>query len=200
MSDPLLPLFGALSVEQAAWVRGIDVADRTALLVAFGSAARTLGRAAVPVSGRGTWPTDEVARALLLLRAVHEAARDLTDELYDRGDNGERQAVLRALPLLPHPAAYVDLAVNACRTSVQTIFDAIACENPFPTRYFPELSFNQMVLKAMFNGVALARIAGLAARVTPELTRMAEGYASERRAAGRTVPSDITLLNVRGQP
>ena len=50
-----------------------------------------------------------------------------------------------------------------------------------------------MVLKALFNEVALSRIAGLAGRRNAELTRMAADYASERRAAGRTVPADIGL-------
>jgi hypothetical protein len=102
--------------------------------------------------------------------------------------------VLRALPLLPDAERFVPLAVEACRTSVQTVFDAIACENPFPADHFPDLNFNQMVLKAMFNGVQLARIVRLDERAGPELARMASDYAAERRAAGRTVPADIDLV------
>jgi hypothetical protein len=71
------------------------------------------------------------------------------------------------------------------------VFEAIACENPYPAAHFPELNFNQMVLKALFTGVALERVIGLDGRVTPELARMANDYASERRAAGRSVPADI---------
>jgi hypothetical protein len=48
-----------------------------------------------------------------------------------------------------------------------------------------------MVLKAFFTGVPLARVVGLDDRLTPELARMAAGFASERRAAGRSVPADI---------
>ena len=51
-----------------------------------------------------------------------------------------------------------------------------------------------MVLKALFVGVAVDRIVGLDGRLTPELARMAADYASERRAAGRSVPSDIARL------
>jgi hypothetical protein len=85
-------------------------------------------------------------------------------------------------------------AVEACRTNAQVIFEAIACDNPYPFRYFPELNFNQMVLKALFIGSPLARVIGLEERITSELIRMAEDYASERRAAGRPVPEDITLI------
>ena len=83
------------------------------------------------------------------------------------------------------------IALDACRSSTQPVFEAIACENPYPAAYFPEASFNQMALKAVFTGVALARILGLASRRTPELARMAADYADERRAAGRPVPSDL---------
>ena len=66
----------------------------------------------------------------------------------------ERQAVLRVLALLPEPARFLAIALDACRTSTQPVFEAIACENPYPAAYFPEASFNQMVLKAVFTEVA----------------------------------------------
>jgi hypothetical protein len=52
-----------------------------------------------------------------------------------------------------------------------------------------------MVLKTLFLGVALERILGLDRRKTAELARMAEDYASERKAAGRSVPADIGRLS-----
>ena len=56
-------------------------------------------------------------------------------------------------------------------------------------RYFPALHFNQMVLKALFNNIALQRIVGLTARLNPELARMAMGWwAYFRIASGLTVP------------
>jgi hypothetical protein len=56
------------------------------------------------------------------------------------------------------------------------------------------LNYNQMVLKALFIGSPLARLVGLEERITPELVRMAEDYATERQAAGRPVPEDIPLF------
>jgi len=64
---------------------------------------------------------------------------------------------------------------------------------PVPFSTLPERNFNQLVLKALFNGVALSRIVGLSGRLNAELTRMAGDYADERRAAGRAVPADIGL-------
>ncbi|MFQ5572532.1 MAG: EboA domain-containing protein [Rhodothermales bacterium] len=145
-----------------------------------------------PMSG---WTLDELGRVTLLMLAGAQlpetAFETLVEECYRQGDNRERQAVLRALPFLPQADRFVPIGAEACRTHIQPVFEALACENPYPAAHFPELNFNQMVLKALFTGVALERIVGLQGRVTPELTRMANDYASERRAAGRSVPPDI---------
>jgi hypothetical protein len=73
------------------------------------------------------------------------------------------------------------------------LFESIACDNPYPERHFPTAQFNQLVLKALFVGLPLARVVGLAARRNDELSRMASDFAAERRAAGRPVPPDLHL-------
>jgi hypothetical protein len=186
--------------------------DRGALLEAFTAATRRLGRARLAPTEEeiarlagvgvswpiGTWGADELGRATLLASAAahwpEAEVEALVEACYRQGDGAERQAVLRALPLLPAPERFLEIAVDACRSHIQPLFEAIACENPYPALHFPELNFNQMVLKALFTGVALARILAFEDRVTPELSRMAADYASERRAAGRSVPLDIGRL------
>jgi hypothetical protein len=133
-----------------------------------------------------------LARALEVVPASEHV--DFVREVYQRGDYREQAAVLRALALLPDPGRFVDIATDACRTNVTDVFEAIACENPYPAAHFPELNFNQLVIKAIFMGVAVSGIVGLAERRTDELRRMAEDFASERRAAGRPVPDDIGLV------
>jgi hypothetical protein len=187
----MVDLEGALPPEARAWLHGVALDDKVALLAAYAGAARKVGKAPVSVGERGTWGMDEVARAALLVNAY---PRVVPDELWARGDNRERQAVLKALPLLPGPERFAAIAIEACRSNVLTIFEAIACENPYPARYFPELHFNQMALKAAFTGVALARIVALRERLNPELARMASDFAAERRAAGRSVPADLGLI------
>ncbi|HEU0031975.1 MAG TPA: EboA domain-containing protein [Kofleriaceae bacterium] len=181
----------ALPPSALEWVQSVALDDKVSLLAAYSGAARKVGKAPVALSQGRTWGTDELARALLLLRAY---PRLTPDELWQHGDNRERQAVLKALPYLPDPDAHVALAVEACRSNVLTVFEAIACENPFPAAQFPELHWNQLVLKAAFNGVALARIVGLDTRHNAELARMAADFAAERRAAGRPVPDDLGLV------
>ena len=173
----------------------------------FASVTRSVGKAPLvleaaeatglqwPLTG---WCLDDAVRVVLLLDEADRLPAgqrvELAAETFRQADSRERAAILRALPLLPQPADYVPLAVEGCRTSVQPVFEAIACENPFPERHFPELNFNQLVLKALFIEVPVARILGLERRITPELSRMAADYAAERSAAGRTVPADIAKL------
>jgi hypothetical protein len=182
------------------------------LLRLYTDASRYLGRA--PLSAGGAtedaskdvpshWTVEDAGRLLFLLtRREHakDAARFAADATacYEQGDTREQQSWLRGVALLPDPEQYLPVAVDACRTNILPLFEAISCDNAYPARYFPERNFNQMVLKALFNNVALARIQGLADRANPELARMASDYAAERRAAGRSVPGDIALAMTGG--
>lgn len=207
-------------VTDAAWqwleserslIRGGVTAAR--LSQAYTTAARRLGkqpldltdgeRAAVaardPDLSLAQWDVTDLGR-LTLLEALFEgglpvdAASALAIETFETADAREQQSWLRGVSLLPHNDRYVLTAIDACRTNILPLFESIACENPFPMRRFPELNFNQMVLKAFFNAVAVARIVGLERRLNPELSRMAADYVSERKAAGRSVPPDIGLV------
>jgi hypothetical protein len=187
---------------------GPEARTRDDLFAAFAAATRKVGRTPLTladdlrarlVAAGVDWPlverTDDLYRVALLVNAAHEPAFvGLVTEVFRAGDSEERRAVLRALPVLPGPERFVELAIDACRTNVVPIFEAIAAENPYPARHFPDLHFHQLVLKAVFLGVRLPRVLGLAARVDPELARMADDYAAERRAAGRSVPEDLALL------
>jgi hypothetical protein len=206
-----------LAAGAVGWFAGAAEAGPAAFLEAFTVAGRRFGKGPVDLDGAERarlreagvdwplegWGRDELGRIALIVAAAGRwsgpALVETLEAAYRQGDNRERQAVLRALPFLPDPEPFLPLAIEACRTHVQPVFEAIACENPYPARHFPEANFNQMVLKALFVGVPLDRVLGLARRVTPELVRMAADFASERRAAGRPVPPDIgRLAGARG--
>lgn len=143
------------------------------------------------------WTRADIARFSLLrdLSASMTPTEFTTVALacFEQGDAGEQASWCRAVSLLPQPEQYLARVIDTCRTNILPLFESIACENPYPAAFFPERNFNQVVLKAMFNGIALARIVGLSRRRNPELARMATDYAAERTAAGRTVPADIAL-------
>jgi len=178
---------------------------RVALLEAFTAAPRRVGKAPLQLtdSERRTmaaidpelsvaqWTTADLARAWLLIEAE---STELVLAAYEEGDSPEQQSWLRALPILPSPERFLPSAIDTCRTNILPQFEAIACENPYPARFFPELNFNQLVLKALFNSIPLARIVGLDRRLNAELSRMASDYRAERLAAGRSVPPDISVV------
>jgi hypothetical protein len=155
-------------------------------------------QAAAPDLGFERWTRDDAARALLLIahrNQGHTGESFVADAraCFENGDAREQQSWLRAIALWPEANAFLADAIDACRTNIIPVFEALACENPYPAAHFPDRNFNQVVLKAMFNSIALARIVGLRGRVNADLTRMARDYAAERTAAARTVPADIDL-------
>jgi hypothetical protein len=216
MSDLLWPLVVRHADAQSRqWLaeagpRGGAPWSSVALRAAFAGAGRRLRAAELKLSleerqqllelgilAPDAWGLDGLARAALLVQALgtwpSERHAVLVREIYLKGDEREQAAVLRALSLLPDPRRFLEIGTDGCRTNVRDVFEAIACENPYPAAHFPEPAFNQLVLKAYFVGVPVSRILGLDRRKTPELRRMAADYASERRAAGRPVPADIHL-------
>ena len=141
---------------------------------------------------------DELGRGCLLLRATDCLPQDkqihFIGDIYQHGDCEEQKALLRILAYLPCPSSYLAIAVEACRSNVKPVFEAVACTNTYPFHYFPEPNFNQMILKALFIGSSLHAIVGLRKRLNPQLRQMATDFARERRIAGRPVPEDIELV------
>ena len=209
-------LRASVAADARAWLDQVQAlpveASRGPLLDAYARAALHAGRgalvldaaslrdlrAAAPGVGFERWTQDDAARALILIaRHRHgRSGRPFVDDAvacFEEGDAREQQSWLRALELWPESEFFLPYAIDACRSNIVPVFEALACENGYPARHFPERNFNQMVLKALFNSIALSRVVGLASRLNAELSRMAGDYAAERSAAGRTVPSDIAL-------
>lgn len=196
--------------EEIGWLVQHRVFDESRFHAAFASAGRRLGRAAIGLAGAARlaeigvpWPctsgADECGRAALVVIALGALAPErhlpFVRDLIRHGELREQQAVLRVLAGLPEPARFVDLAIDACRSNVASVFEAIACDNAYPAAHCPDSALHQMVLKALFIGVPVRRIVGLRGRITPELQRMVAAFASERRAAGRPIPDDIHMFS-----
>jgi HEAT repeats len=112
---------------------------------------------------------------------------------YHEGDSREKKAVVQGLSLLPEAYRFLDLALDAGRRAETTLFHAVACDNPFPARHYPELEFNKLVMKAAFVGAPIARIVGRERRANPELARMAMDHVSEQESAVRRFDPQIWL-------
>ncbi len=140
------------------------------------------------------WSIDEAARALLILSfpAIDENAYvGMVEQVFSTADVRESAALYRMLPLYPFPERFRARAAEGIRSNMTSVFLAVAHRNPYPSGYFDEGAWNQMVLKALFTDSVLYKVSGLDARVNPALARMLVDYAHERWAAGRTVSPEL---------
>ena len=146
---------------------------------------------------------DGVEVRVELLEAVPGDVDDVVlvaTTLYRRGDSAEKQAVLAALPSLDRPTgarppvgdALVPIVRDALRTNeTQLVGTAMGA---YAATHLDQASWRQGVMKAVFMGLPLRDVAGLATRSDDELRRMVRDYVAERRAAGREVPPDAWLI------
>lgn len=133
---------------------------------------------------------DQLARIYLLAMALERDPYYFIPKvgtLIQVADTGELITFLRFLPVLPHSEEFVATAVNALRTNISTVFDAIALENPYPETHFDQGQWNQMYLKAAFMQRDLLKIIGVRQRANAPLARIISDYAHERWAASRPV-------------
>ncbi len=142
------------------------------------------------------WTTLEALRVRLVVAhpAVHqESFPELLEECFRYADVGELLALYRSLGHLPDGRRFVWRAGEGCRTNMRSVFEATACDTPYPAKNFDEDAWQQLVIKAVFVEAPLWRVFGLDRRLSPELARMALDLADERRSAGRRIPPDLWL-------
>lgn len=138
------------------------------------------------------WTVAQAGRLLLVL-TIDDPGRlaSLIDQLCTTADVGELVTFYSGLPLYPGPERYLVRALEAGRSNMKAVFNALAHHNPYPAENFDQNAWNQMVLKAVFIGSPLWPIQRLDERANPALARMLCDYAHERWAANRTVSPEL---------
>ncbi|XDD45530.1 EboA domain-containing protein [Leptospira sp. WS39.C2] len=116
------------------------------------------------------------------------------ETLFDTAELNELVALFSALPLFPYPEIWLPKATDAVRSNMGFVFDAISLNNPYPSLYFSELAWNQLVLKTIFNGKPIELIYGLLQRRNSNLSNSILDFVKERWAAGRDVPPNVWQL------
>ena len=136
----------------------------------------------------------QIAR-MYLLRKVLEADEDFFSKkvanIIEVADTGELEAFLKFLILLPNAEKYKMVAVDALRTNISTVFNALAYNNPYPGINFDNQQWNQMFLKTAFMQGDLSAISDIDKRANKDLARIISDYAHERWAAGRDIDPDF---------
>jgi hypothetical protein len=202
-----------LPPDAMAWLDGALAAQRVSvderrLAIALGLASRKIGRADLALSdaelaaAKGLragwqperWGVDEAARVALLLatwRGDEQTFAARIDRVCANAEVGELVACLKGFAIFPAAARLEPRAREGVRASMRSPFEAIACHNPYPSDYFDQAAWNQMVVKCVFVGAPIDTIVGLHERRNPELIRMLDDFAAERHAAGRPLPEAV---------
>ena len=136
----------------------------------------------------------QIARMYLLIKVL-EADEDFFSQkvanIIEVADTGELEAFLKFLILLPNAEKYKMVAVDALRTNISTVFNALAYNNPYPGINFDNQQWNQMFLKTAFMQGDLSAISDIDKRANKDLARIISDYAHERWAAGRDIDPDF---------
>ncbi|MBL8860232.1 MAG: EboA domain-containing protein [Planctomycetes bacterium] len=142
------------------------------------------------------WSLLDAARAVLVLSRSDLDTPGVVaalEECFRYADVGELVSLYRTLALLPGQERFAWRAGEGCRTSMGSVFEAVACDSALPVRVFDDRAWRQMVIKALFVEAPLWRVFGLDTRLDAELARMALDLADERRSAGRPVRHELWL-------
>jgi hypothetical protein len=183
-------------------------AETQPLYPAFGMAARQTGKNTLALTDADLaeahslragfaphhWTVLKATRVLLLLTYPHEPSQaylQTLNTLFNAADVNELEALYASLPLLPYPEQLRSRCAEGIRTNMRPVLEAIVLDNPYPADYLDEEAWNQMVLKAVFNGLPLFRIHGFEKRRNASLARMLSDFAHERWAAGRTLSPEV---------
>ncbi|MFC2147511.1 EboA domain-containing protein [Bacteroidota bacterium] len=132
----------------------------------------------------------QIARIYLLSKVLESDLAYFSTKvanLIQVADTGELETFLKFLMLLPNAGDYNHVGVEALRTNIGIIFDAIALNNPYPSIYFNDQQWNQMYLKAAFMERNLGEIVDVEKRANRDLVRIISDYAHERWAASRDI-------------
>ncbi len=157
---------------------------------------RALAGELVPGWDPARWSLLDAARAVLVLSRTdlhRPSAPAAIEDCFRYADVGELVALYRTLALLPQPHAYLWRAGEGCRSNMRAVFEAAACDTPYPFHHFDDTAWRQLAIKALFVGAPLWRVHGLDQRLDAELARIALDLADERRSAGRRVPPELWL-------
>jgi hypothetical protein len=138
------------------------------------------------------WSLDRLVRVFFLLILEEKTSeidfRNSINTLFETAEINESVALYSALPFFKNPENWLLKATDAVRSNIGDVFDSLAFNNPYPSKYFPELAWNQLVLKCIFNDKSINNIIGLKDRFNQNLADTFIDFAHERWAAGREVP------------
>lgn len=137
------------------------------------------------------WTLDQFCRLALMLNLDTSSNKDKIETLVDASDMRELVTINKSLIFLENAEDFMMKAIDGIRTNMIDVFDSIALNNSYPSKYFSEDAWNQVILKAIFNERPIYKIIGLEEKNNQKLADILHDYAHERWAAGRRVTPEL---------
>jgi hypothetical protein len=137
------------------------------------------------------WTLDQLCRLALMLSLDPATSRSKIETLVDASDMRELVTIYKSLIFLENAKEFMMKAIDGIRTNMIDVFDSIALNNSYTSKYFSEDAWNQVILKAIFNERPIYKIVGIEERNNQKLADILHDYAHERWAAGRRVTPEL---------
>ncbi|MFC3121394.1 EboA domain-containing protein [Agaribacter flavus] len=151
----------------------------------------------VTFSALGHCSSSELVRIALVLEVLvsHQelSFKKLAKAYYQYGDSQEKCALLKGFDVFDNNGEALDTALRATRCNSREEFAALALNNAYPSKHFEELNFNQLVLKALHQGLDISNLLGLPQRINEALVNMCFSYVVEQALAERIPPASIWM-------
>lgn len=144
-----------------------------------------------PAFNPALWTLDQFCRLALMLNLDTSSNKEKVETLVDASDMRELVTIYKSLIFLENAEEFKMKAIDGIRTNMIDVFDAIALNNSYTSKYFSEDAWNQVILKAIFNERPIYKIIGLEERNNQKLADILHDYAHERWAAGRRVTPEL---------
>lgn len=127
----------------------------------------------------------DLVRILLLSYAIDRTCQpsNLVDRWFRNACVAERRTLMRALAVLPRPKQFLQFAVDAATGPNDVLFEAIACDNPYPGTYFTDGAFDVVVDRVLAMGFDPRRVHRIDERSRRNDLGAIHGYASRARTS-----------------
>ncbi len=141
------------------------------------------------------WTVDQAVRVafLAIMKPSIIKQKLWIDRLWATSDQNELVAFYQGISYLPDPQFWIDKALFAARSNMTSIFLAIAHQNIFPSLYFSEAAWNQLILKALYLNLSLSPIIGLTERMNANLRDIFYDNVVDQWAANRPVNPELWM-------
>ncbi len=173
-------------------------ADLTDIMMRiYSSLGRELKKSHIDTAINKTFSLLDCCRIFLLIKFKMQFSKQFLASLMlliKYADDEEKSSIVKGLFFIDEAGDLTDVIIDLCRTNSVDLLAAIGIGNPYPSIFFPQNNFNQLVLKLLFCQLDIRFVIGLFERKNLELSRMASDYKQERINANRTIPLNIELV------